>query len=189
MRISKNGKIKGFHKGNTYYKNNIGKKLSNETKKKKSIAMQAFYEDNPITRCGFQKNHQIFEGCKKSWFTTEKMKGNTNGFKKEQIPWNKNKTKEELLTHYKNGWKIKHYSGEEHWNWQNGKSFEIYPKEFKLIKIQIISTQQICQLCNSDRHLVVHHIDKDKKNNNINNLIVLCRRCHGKVHQGGLKCK
>ena len=30
--------------------------------------------------------------------------------------------------------------------------------------------------------LVVHHIDFNSKNNNYNNLITLCRRCHAKFH-------
>lgn len=43
-----------------------------------------------------------------------------------------------------------------------------------------------CRLCNcsqieNGRQLDVHHIDYNKKNNNENNLIVLCRSCHAKT--------
>lgn len=42
-----------------------------------------------------------------------------------------------------------------------------------------------CYLCNTHRSktvLFVHHIDKNKANNNENNLISLCGSCHYKVH-------
>ena len=50
----------------------------------------------------------------------------------------------------------------------------------------------ICEMCNKerskDRDLVVHHIDKNNKNNNVNNLMVLCNSCHAKIHKiGGRK--
>jgi len=43
-----------------------------------------------------------------------------------------------------------------------------------------------CQLCGcsqveNGKQLDVHHIDSNKKNNNINNLIGLCMKCHRKV--------
>ena len=44
-----------------------------------------------------------------------------------------------------------------------------------------------CQVCGcsqleNKKQLDVHHIDYNKKNNNINNLIALCRRCHMKTN-------
>lgn len=48
-----------------------------------------------------------------------------------------------------------------------------------------------CVYCKQDWDLTIHHIDNKgrnniemglKPNNNINNLIVLCRKCHGKIH-------
>ena len=38
-----------------------------------------------------------------------------------------------------------------------------------------------CEICNYDEILDVHHIDKNRKNNKINNLIVLCPNCHAKI--------
>ena len=43
-----------------------------------------------------------------------------------------------------------------------------------------------CQLCGFaeieyNKKLDIHHIDSNKKNNNINNLIALCRRCHIRI--------
>lgn len=35
--------------------------------------------------------------------------------------------------------------------------------------------------------LQVHHIDKDRQNDDINNLIILCANCHCRVHRGKLE--
>lgn len=39
-----------------------------------------------------------------------------------------------------------------------------------------------CSICLSKKNLVVHHLDKNRKNNKMSNLILLCRSCHAKVH-------
>jgi len=41
-----------------------------------------------------------------------------------------------------------------------------------------------CKICNGiyNNHIDVHHIDYNKKNNNINNLITLCKSCHPKTN-------
>ena len=40
-----------------------------------------------------------------------------------------------------------------------------------------------CELCNADTNLCVHHKDKNRHNNTRENLIVLCRSCHAKIHK------
>jgi hypothetical protein len=39
-----------------------------------------------------------------------------------------------------------------------------------------------CSLCGSMDNLLIHHIDHDRKNNDISNLIVLCKKCHQEHH-------
>lgn len=55
-----------------------------------------------------------------------------------------------------------------------------YPVEFKKIKKYIKKRDNFaCVLCGTaKKRLDVHHIDYDKKNNEENNLITLCFRCH-----------
>lgn len=47
--------------------------------------------------------------------------------------------------------------------------------------------QHKCAMCNLDEEccLHVHHIDGNRLNNDINNLIILCANCHNRVHRGG----
>lgn len=40
----------------------------------------------------------------------------------------------------------------------------------------------VCQNCGTGKNLCVHHIDKNKQNNNPNNLITLCNLCHLEKH-------
>lgn len=42
--------------------------------------------------------------------------------------------------------------------------------------------QVFCEVCYGTRYLVVHHIDGNRKNNESENLIKICRSCHAKVH-------
>jgi hypothetical protein len=41
----------------------------------------------------------------------------------------------------------------------------------------------ICKVSIKNRILDVHHIDENKLNNSLNNLVTLCKSCHSKVHQ------
>jgi 5-methylcytosine-specific restriction endonuclease McrA len=79
-------------------------------------------------------------------------------------------------------------SGEKHWNWQGGKSFEPYPLGWnRTYKEQIRYRDRYrCQLCGvpeieCGQKLSVHHIDYNKKNIQVDNLISLCRSCHTKT--------
>lgn len=46
-----------------------------------------------------------------------------------------------------------------------------------------------CAVCGLDEEccLQVHHVDKDRNNDDINNLIILCANCHCRVHRGNLE--
>lgn len=69
------------------------------------------------------------------------------------------------------------YSGENHINWKYGES------AYRRI-LKSTGTEQMCMLCktNDIRILIVHHKDKNRRNNNIMNLIWLCHNCHYLVH-------
>ena len=50
-------------------------------------------------------------------------------------------------------------------------------------KIAFINLPKFCAKCFSNKSLIVHHLDKNRRNNQLNNLIILCRSCHYKIHQ------
>ncbi len=78
---------------------------------------------------------------------------------------------------------------ENHWNWQNGISFEPYTIEFNRQLKELIRSRDnfTCQDCGvtekeMDRRLCIHHIDYNKENCLLDNLITLCRSCNAKVN-------
>ena len=93
-----------------------------------------------------------------------------------KIPWNKGK-------------KCKRWKGKNNPNWNNGSSLEEYSDEFnKRLKRKIRNRENFsCKICNKTekelkRRLDIHHIDYNKKNNNENNLVALCHKCHMKTN-------
>ena len=145
---------------------------------------------------GFQKGHPFYKGGEKGWFTSERMKGNTNGFKKgdkrikeiSQRPERRKKLSVARRKLLETGWRPP--SGEQHHNWKGGKSYEEYPKAFFEIREKILERDNfVCQLCKKQimeqtkkLFISVHHIDYDKKNNKQDNLIALCNFCNSRVN-------
>lgn len=41
----------------------------------------------------------------------------------------------------------------------------------------------VCNRCGSKENILVHHKDRNRKNNNITNLEVLCKKCHQIEHE------
>jgi len=44
--------------------------------------------------------------------------------------------------------------------------------------------RRICVLCGYNISVDVHHIDENKENNDLDNLITLCPNCHREIHIG-----
>lgn len=41
-----------------------------------------------------------------------------------------------------------------------------------------------CQICGSEDDIVVHHVDGDKENASLKNLLPVCKKCHKSIHHG-----
>ena len=120
-----------------------------------------------------QKGRKMSESFKRQ--ASERMKGKPGFFKgkKHTEEWKENMSLNQ--------------SGEKHYNWQGGKSFEPYSVDWtntlkRSIRERDFYTCQICKEPQGDIALAVHHIDYDKKNCNPINLIALCCSCHTKTN-------
>ena len=78
--------------------------------------------------------------------------------------------------------------GEKNPMWNGGTSFEPYTIEFTENLKKYIRKKDcfLCQICKRHQNsfkisLAVHHIDYDKKNTSLSNLVSLCRTCHNKT--------
>lgn len=76
------------------------------------------------------------------------------------------------------------YSGENHSNWTFGES------AYRRI-LRASNKKQVCGVCQTvdTRILIVHHKDKNRKNNKVENLTWLCHNCHYLVHRYGVIIK
>ena len=86
------------------------------------------------------------------------------GFKRGNIPWNK-------------GMKGIHLSPETEWKYKNGKGYRHWV--FKKFGTS-------CVKCKKDfliSKLQVHHKDKNRENNTVENLMIVCRLCHLYLHK------
>jgi hypoxanthine phosphoribosyltransferase len=77
--------------------------------------------------------------------------------------------------------------GEHNGRWMGGISKGKYGWEFnKELKLAVlIRDKHICQICKTslaDKYMI-HHIDYDKKNNKLENLVSLCNSCHSKTNK------
>lgn len=56
-------------------------------------------------------------------------------------------------------------------------------------KIAFTHYGQFCKICGATKKIDIHHIDKDRTNNNIKNLLPICKSCHSKIHNQILNIK
>lgn len=114
------------------------------------------------------------------------VKKNKGSFCKGNVPWNKGKSVPQFKGRNNPMWGV---SGPDSPAWKGGLSFKKYSHKFNLqIKKNIrFLFGNTCQCCgvkeeNLKKSLSVHHIDYNKKNTDISNLIPLCNRCHTKTN-------
>ncbi len=78
-------------------------------------------------------------------------------------------------------WRNTQFIGNLHSNWKHGET------EYVTI-LQRNNVNKICTKCKEEdtRVIATHHIDRNRKNNKIENLMWLCHNCHHMVHYGNV---
>ena len=180
-----------FPKG---HKINLGRKHSEETKRKMS----------EVKKGKIPKNLELLRTPEIAKKRSQALKGNKNSLGYRQSEETKKKRglaisialkgkkkseehRKKIIKNLKGGWNkgqtFPQWSKENHPNWKGGKSFEPYSIDWTETLRRAIRERDryICQLCNSYGDNI-HHIDYNKKNCNPDNLITLCRSCNSKVN-------
>jgi len=96
----------------------------------------------------------------------------------ELISWNKGKSK-------KTDVRIEKTSGNNHYRFNPDKDIQytenFYDREYR--KLLMEQQNGKCLKCgDSSKILCLHHVDEDKKNDDFENLVFVCRSCHSKIH-------
>ena len=74
-------------------------------------------------------------------------------------------------------------SREKHWNWKGGITNQNYGGKWtKELRTTIRKRDGFCCFICKKNGFSVHHIDYNKRNNEKDNLVTLCRKCHGKTN-------
>ena len=73
--------------------------------------------------------------------------------------------------------------GENNTNFVHGKWTDKYPIEFWRVRLVVRKRDgKACLLCHGRKELHTHHIDRNRHNNEMSNLVTLCRLCHQAQH-------
>lgn len=72
-------------------------------------------------------------------------------------------------------------SGGNQWG-ENNHNWSGYKAEYSYTRIIRKENMKECYFCGSKENLCRHHIDKNRSNNTKDNLMVVCRSCHAKLH-------
>lgn len=119
---------------------------------------------------GRKKGHKHNEETKMKIAETKKgiHVSPSTEFKKGCIPHNKGK-------------KMQKGIGKDHPNWRGGSSRYWGGK----ILSQSNKDTSCCQICKDKTKTEIHHIDGNPKNNQLENLGVVCTYCHFAIHDNG----
>ena len=183
------GKI---HKDTTGKNNGMANPLF---RKKVSDRLKEEYKKGTLT-CGFKKGEKKSEDHKlkiskslkgkpkfknhiNNWLVSFKSTVQAEGYKSP----NRNNKRPDFSKIVKERAKLGLMSGQYASKWQGGKTFELYPEGWnKKLKIKIRKRDKFtCNICKKNGY-VVHHINRNKKDIDITNLITLCPSCHAKLH-------
>ena len=74
--------------------------------------------------------------------------------------------------------------GKDNFQWKGGVAE--YPNHYEMKKNRLLKlkeTKGLCEVCQKPA-ITIHHQDENKENHTLENLIILCQKCHALVHTG-----
>lgn len=77
-------------------------------------------------------------------------------------------------------WQSENRVFEKNYSWKGGSEHTYRCHARRIIKKHNIP--QICSFCGAAKHIIIHHKDKNVKNNALSNLQPLCSSCHVNLH-------
>jgi len=132
---------------------------------------------------------------KRGYYFTEEIRkriGEKNKISLKGKKLSESSIKKRYETRLKRGWyknrneTLKRIRGQNSKLWLGGERRKDYGTEFNNeLKREIIKRDKnICQICGLllDGNIHIHHVDYDKKNNIIGNMLSLCNSCHSKTN-------
>lgn len=159
-------------------KKNGGKFVSEESRKKMSQSRKGKPQPQLHTKEATEK--------RRSSFVSKKYHHDDDW--KQRVS---NKLKDRLFSdEHLNNLKKTARKGDQSNLWRGGKFSTEYPLEFsQALKSKVRRRDGfVCKSCGKNLYKnpysAVHHIDADKNNNSMDNLVLLCKTCHGLVHNG-----
>lgn len=112
-------------------------------------------------------------------------KKGTGYFNSGRIPWNKGLTEQDDDRVKKQANVLRTY------HWELNKKYDKSASGNIIMKQDTVNYQKhnkgICEVCQQEENIQVHHIDENRENNNPANLISLCINCHQQLHGNGFK--
>ena len=170
-----------------------GKKLSEEHKEKLCKALKGNKNPNYGKLRPEEIRLKISQTLKGKRLSEEHKNKISEGMKGKKHPhrgWLFSKETRKKISEAKTGEGNPQYGkkGEKSANWNGGTSALPYPWEFILARSKVRKRDKyICQECEVrekelGRKLAIHHIDYDRNNNDLDNLISLCISCHAKTN-------
>lgn len=167
---------KGFPRWNKYIRGHFeGRCWTKEQKKRHSENKKQWLKSHSHNRTGSQQTKEvrraIGDGIKKFWETHAHPRLGTHRPKEVGVKISKSKIARSLR-------------GEHNSNWAGG--LTLYGPGFTCaLKEQVKKRDKYaCRLCgdSSSRQLCIHHINYDKNDHRIENLISLCDQCHPRTN-------
>ena len=158
-----------------------GQKHTKGSRVKMCKSQQALYNTGYVNPMKGKKRPDVSERNKKRSYKF--MEGGNNPNKRPEVIAKRQKTIKGRTK------EIYGHKGPENGNWRGGISFLPYTFEYNQeLKYAIRLREKFkCYICKTlekelFENLCIHHIDYDKTNNNPQNLVALCRKCHLKTN-------